>query len=229
MSKPPRDVVPVTKELIARVCADPDIWPGVKMAILLGFNGMLRVGEYTARRVKGAFDPRFTILRSDLRWDAAARAFVHRIKRSKSDPFFMGPQFHFMETPGDSHCPVANLRVYMTWFDTQFPAASPLLRRPNGQYVVPADIFFALRKHSAACGIPPAQVMTHSLRYGGAFALAEAGLSLEDIIARGRWNGRDAHVMARKYSRFSVSRMRRVADGLRIDDQPSAQPFINRG
>ena len=225
--------LPVTKDIIKSIISDATAEQGCRVAILCGFDGMLRVSEYTSHtRFTG--DARFLLLRSDIDTTSSSDAITVRIKKSKSDPAFQGPQFSYIARPGDSGCPVSNLTTYLHWFDANFSPNTPLFRRDDGRYLTRDDVDALIKKHAALLGFNPDQYSTHGLRYGGAFELAEAdiranqAINWDNIIARGRWHGLTATKLAQHYARFSEQRTRNISNALRIDGTASARTLRHR-
>lgn len=229
--RPPKQ--PVTKELLRAVMRDSEIDQAVRTAVLFGYHGMLRVEEYTAAsRVR--VDKDWTLLRRDVVFDDQEDAISVRIKKSKSDPAFQGPQFSITAS-GGVYCPVQAIRSYTAWFDTRFGPDEPLFRHANRSFVTRIDIDRALKKHATAVmGISPYDISTHGLRYGGAFEMADAyvrrGCPIDwgTIIARGRWHGQSAEMLAEHYARFSVARAQMADRALSLDDNHSARVFRRR-
>lgn len=225
--------LPVTKAIIAHILSDASEQLGTRLACLLAFDGMLRAHEYVSKSTTQV-DARFTLLRRDIEWSPHHDAFFMRIKASKSDPSFSGPQILYHRRPGDAGCPVALLSQYLQWFDSRFSPDSPLFRRDDGSFTVRADIDQIIKRHASASNLPADQISTHGLRVGGAFALAEDDvlhnrpIDWATIIARGRWSGISAERMAQQYARFSLLRSQRVSERLRISDCHSATPILRR-
>lgn len=226
VDNPQRIPLPIPRSLVKLVVEDVSLHRAQRLATLLAFNGLLRSQDYCSTS-RSKTPSKFTLLRSDIRWDEHTSSYIIRQKRSKSDPMFQGRDFPFTRQPGEVHCPVKHIREYLRWYDANFPSQQhlPLLRLDDGRFLIRNDIITALRKHSAAVNIPPSHIASHSLRHGGAFELLEAGASMEEVIARGRWRGDSAVEMARHYGRFSVGRSQRISHLLRLS-LPAAQPFI---
>lgn len=216
--KPHLIKLPVNKSIVRSILSDPLLPLSVKAAVVLGFDGMLRVEEYTAAK-RGEAHADFTLLRSDIHATTSRKIFTIRIKRSKSDPSFQGPQFAVKDTGSKSNA-FSILSQYLNWFDSRFDHHSPLFRLPNGSFVVRSDIDAAISKHAAMLGFNPAQFSTHGLRYGGAFELAEYYVKLglpinwSNIISRGRWRGESAASLAQHYARFSEGRLSEIEAAL---------------
>ena len=64
---------------------------------------------------------------------------------------------------------------------------APLFSNKEGRPVKKTDLQEALRKASAELGYNPEDYSSHSLRSGGATAMYEADIPVEDIQRRGRW------------------------------------------
>jgi len=157
-------------------------------ALLFGFFGLLRVGEYTSAssakvhlRVKHVA--------------ATAEGICLVVPFSKTS---LTPTAVRICARGDILCPVAAYRHYLSFFrrprspDEPFFTTSPHLdpSSPSLSSVrsLTPDVFTKWLKHQAVrIGLEPKHISGHSLRRGGTTALFIAGCS-EAVIARhGRW------------------------------------------
>ena len=224
--KPSLAKQPANKALVASIVDDKSLPTAVRVGVLLAFNGLLRVGEYTAPSgIK--IEPGRTLLRKAVRFSAGAATASVRIVSSKGDTECKGPEMHFVSRPSDRYCVVGNLKQYTLWRDHAFPdsASLPLLLHPDGKYVTAADISAALRKHTTAAGLDPELYKPHCLRYGGAHEMCDNGISWEDIILAGRWKSDDAKRLAMHYAKFSVKRATAISKAMHIQGRASAQSF----
>ena len=123
-----------------------------------------------------------------------------------------------MASDNPRFCPVKALRNYLRIHPAGGEPDSPLFLRRSGPQravcVTPADVSQALKTHAAAAGLDPDLVSTHSLRIGGAFELADAGVDWETIGVMGRWSQLTITGMKERYARMSVQRKRNAARAL---------------
>jgi hypothetical protein len=102
------------------------------------------------------------------------------------------------------------MRRYVQERDTKFPHHPQLFLRSDG--TVPARDFFMRRIRDALAG----GVGGHSMRSGGATALAIAGIPDNRIQAMGRWSS-DAY---QQYIRKHPALLQALATGRAIFDRP---------
>lgn len=198
---------------------DASIDIGTRTAILLAWNGLLRVSEYTADSEWQAL-PQFTLMSQDIVPYVAGtqRGYKIRLKRSKADRYNAGSWHFFPEQPGDELCPVQALnRYWRECPDANRPNLPAFTRRgvrsPRMRYRVSRDdISDALKRTATSIGLDPTFISSHSLRIGGAFHLADAGLAMSAIQLRGRWSQRGANEVALMYTRLSTIRAQAIAD-----------------
>jgi len=222
--------MPVNRDVVKAIVSDLSADWAVRMACLLAFTCMWRVGEYTAPTVKrhpvppGKEDPfDYVLRRSDVRYLAGAGAYSIRPRRGKTDTDLRHPEF-IIKPVGGPYCPVACLRDYLAHFDgLGFAADSPLFTLAGGAFVTRRDITAAVKKHGPGFGFPSDQISSHAFRYGGAFELKDAGASWTDIMTLGRWSLKYGVEMAAHYARFSDRRAKRLSRMLRLDRGKPAQ------
>ena len=145
---------------------------------LTGFFGLLRVGELVWPDVVAHRDFRKLIARSSV--TITPNAFSFTLPSHKADRFFEGNTVIIPSTSSDDD-PLAPFLRYLKLRDKLFPFHSPLWLRSDGH--PPTRSWFISRLRAFF----PADIAGHSLRSGGATALAEVGTPLELIQAIGRW------------------------------------------
>ena len=214
-----RDVrQPCTIALLRRVFDDATIHIATRTAVLLAFTALLRVGEYTSS--SSTPDPRYpSVCVGDVKFNHDGSLSV-RIPHSKSDRYNAGEEVHVLPTGAARYCPVQAMRTYLQQHPAGHDAKAPLFvkQTPGGNWscVNPSDVNRALQSHAAAVGLDPRLVASHSLRIGGAFELANAGVDWETIGVRGRWSAWSVNEMSVMYARLSDTRLRRVTQALNL-------------
>ena len=158
--------------------------------LLTGFHGLLRLGELVWPDNHALQDYRKVILRhtavvQDL-------AFTFHLPSHKADRFFEGNRvmIHKTNTADD---PLAPFTHYLQLRDHLFPFHPHLWLRANGS--IPTRRWFIARLLHHF----PASISGHSLRAGGATALAEAGVPPHLIQAMGRWASDSFKIYIRRH------------------------------
>jgi hypothetical protein len=157
-------------------------------AILLAFFGLLRVSEYTSKWVS-RYEEDATLMISDISVDMSNRIIHVHIKVSKTDPFRQGVTIRISATNNDL-CPFTALTSFL---QVRGSAFGPLFTFGNNSYLTRNHVTRLLKSN-----FPESCVNTHSLRKGGASALAALGVPDYVIQLLGRWKS-DAY---RKYINF---------------------------
>lgn len=164
--QPPTQAPPVPEAVcyalvfVIHVCASPS----EALALLLGFVGLLRIGEALALR---ASDVVFSAI------DKGRQAAVLILRRTKR-----GAPMSERVVPLNDRI-VCYLRRYLK---TENLNGEDLLCRTSYSRVARA-----LAQGSAVLNVSDMQLRTHSFRRGGATALAMRGVSFADIMLMGRW------------------------------------------
>jgi hypothetical protein len=150
------------------------------LAILLsGFFGLLRLGELVYPNDKSLDDPRKMTKRNSMHLQASHMRFL--LPYHKADRFFQ--QNTILILPNGRPCdPIRAMARYIVLRDRHFPHHDDLWVRNDGSR--PRRSWFLTRLHLFNLG----DVAGHSLRSGGATALAENGVDLHIIQALGRWS-----------------------------------------
>ena len=219
----------VTSELVRNVLDDSSAQWGTALCVLCMFTALLRSSEACAPYAGPLTElqKQSVLLRSDVSFDPITGSYIFRIKASKTDPAFRGPQCQWMPT-GTEHCPVKLLTAYLCWFDANFEPDTPLFRKDDGSNVLRANVSALIKWHAQLLGYDPAQFGSHSARRGGASALFAAGHGSEIVSMAGRWSLNYLPVMAMSYGGESVAQAQLIADALNVDTAVPAQFFGKR-
>jgi len=147
--------------------------------LLTGFHGLFRLGELIWPDNKALQDYRKIILRNTTH--VHPTSFDLHLPGHKGDRFFEGNQVIIQRTNTDDD-PFSPFLTYLASRDRLFPFHPELWLKSDGS--IPTRTWFLrhLYKHF------PHDVGGHSMRAGGATALAEAGLPPHIIQAIGRWS-----------------------------------------
>lgn len=147
--------------------------------LLTGFHGLLRLGELVWPDKKSVQDYRKVVLRPSVQFTQASFSFYLPVH--KGDRFFEGNQVLIMQTH-TADDPFSAFKDYLVRRDAAWPFNPELWLRRDGS--VPTRRWFITRLHQHF----PSNVAGHSLRSGGATALAQAGVPMHVIQAVGRWS-----------------------------------------
>lgn len=231
---------PASRRLVEAVAGDASLPLAVRCAVVVAWDGLLRASEYLA-----GSDWRVAAEYSLMTGDVIATKFGDvdgyrlRIKSAKQDRYNLGEWQPFVPRPSDPVCPVTWLTSYMRsalflqvasqgsvagHLSPFFVVAVRVSRHaPEGwRCVSREDVSNALKKHAAMCGVAAELVSSHSLRIGGAFALAEGGVPLEDIQQRGRWSQRRTNEIALMYARVGSAKLLRLSAAMNSQSVPAA-------
>ena len=146
--------------------------------LLTGFHGLLRLGEMAWPDKKDLQDYRKVVMRSSIQ--VRESSFEFFLPGHKGDRFFEGNRviLQATNTPDD---PLHPFCAYLAARDRAHPWRPELWLRSNGS--IPTRSWFMRRLHTHF-----SDVGGHSMRAGGATALAEAGIPPDLIQAIGRWS-----------------------------------------
>jgi hypothetical protein len=158
--------------------------------LLTGFHGLLRLGELVWPDNKSLQDYRKVILRHTTY--IHDNSFDFHLPGHKGDRFFEGNQVIIQRTNTDDD-PFSPFVTYLVSRDRLFPFSPELWLRSDGS--IPTRTWFLRRLHQYF----PDNVGGHSMRAGGATALAEAGLPPNIIQAIGRWSTEAFQVYIRQH------------------------------
>ncbi len=225
---------PFTKSLLVALMDSDGIDLGVRVACLVGFQGLFRVSEFVSCSRSRMFAGGRNLLRSDIsfvrvRGTPAARVYL---RGSKTDPHNLGREFVFLSSPGSPLCPVYWLVKYFAasrgalasgpaFVHCSRSPVSSRARRSGPPFVTAADVRKALKDVASRLGQDASRVSAHSLRIGGAMALVEAGIPLDDIRILGRWRS-DAFL---QYVRMTWTRLQAASRAVSV---PGDDPVVLR-
>lgn len=146
--------------------------------LLVGFHALMRLGELVWPDKKALQDYRKVTKRSTV--ELLPEGFSFFLPGHKADRFFEGNRIIVPRyASGDD--PDVPFRKYLASRDKLFPFHPELWLRADGSIPTRGWFIRRLRQHF------PSDVAGHSLRAGGATALAQAGIPPHIIQAIGRW------------------------------------------
>jgi hypothetical protein len=158
--------------------------------LTVGFHGLFRLGELVWPDSVLLRDHRKVIHRSSVK--QLPCGFSLFLPGHKADRFFEGSTviLQQLSAPDD---PFVAMQRYISIRDLSFPFNYELWLRPNGHIPTRSWFIARLRQHF------PSEVAGHSLRSGGATALAESGVPHHIIQAIGRWSSEAFKIYIRKH------------------------------
>ena len=172
---------PISSEDLRKICSGLSLEEGgpimLKAAMCLGFFGLLRIGEITAGRKET--NPTLTL--SSLTWKECLLEV--KLWKSKSDRTRKGVTVIVPKT-GSSICPFSAMKRYLRVRSQR--ESNALFLWPDGTPLTGWDLREELKAGCLKAGIQ-GNINGHSLRIGGATALAKQGVSVEQIMQHGRW------------------------------------------
>jgi hypothetical protein len=146
--------------------------------LLVGFHGLMRLGELVWPDRTALRDYRKVMKRSSV--ELLPGGFSLFLPGHKADRFFEGNRVILQRNAADDD-PDAPFRKYLASRDRLFPFHPELWLRADGSVPTRSWFIHLLRQHFRS------DVAGHSLRAGGATALAQAGVPPHIIQAIGRW------------------------------------------
>ena len=146
--------------------------------LLVGFHGLMRLGELVWPDKKSLQDYRKVMKQSSV--ELLPEGFSFFLPGHKADRFFEGNRI-LLQRNASGDDPDSPFRKYLASRDLLFPFHPELWLRENGSIPTRSWFIRHLYEH-----FPP-DVAGHSLRAGGATALAQAGIPPHIIQAIGRW------------------------------------------
>lgn len=159
--------------------------------LLVGFFGLMRLGELVSPDRAELQDPRKISMRPSV--EILPNGFSFFLPGHKGDRFFEGNRVIIQETAAADN-PVAPFKRYLASRDRLYPFHPQLWLRANG--TTPTRNWF-LRRLKTHFNEP--DVSGHSLRAGGATALAESGIPTHLIQAIGRWSSNTFQIYIRQH------------------------------
>ena len=161
------------------------------LAILLtGFHGLLRLGELTWPENNRLQDYCKVILRTSVQ--THPKSFQFTLPGHKADRFFEGSVVLIQSTTllDDAWAPFTK---YLSFRDRLFPLRAELWLKEDGSIPTRSWFLRFLRRHVTG------DIGGHSLRAGGATALAEARIASHMIQAIGRWSSDTFQLYIRRH------------------------------
>lgn len=153
------------------------------LALLLsGFHALHRLGELTVPDNSKALDERKVIKRTSLFFSSCGGFLRYTLPYNKCNPFFLGSTVILSKCQVPGTCPVAALLRYIRLRDSFFLSSSALFLTSKGSHPTRSWFLSRFRRHFSN------EKSGHSMRSGGASALARAGLPLDHIQDVGRWS-----------------------------------------
>lgn len=147
--------------------------------LLTGFFGLMRLGELVSPDKLDLRDPRKIIARDSV--DLARDSYSFFLPGHKADRFFDGNRV-IIQRNSTADDPLAPFARYVHSRDQLFPYHQALWVRADGSVPTRGWFMLRFRRH-----FTDPNTSGHSLRAGGATALAEAGIPAHIIQAIGRW------------------------------------------
>ena len=160
--------------------------------LLVGFHSLLRLGDLVQPDRPELRTLRKVSRRTSVTLHQDYARFV--LQSHKSDRFFEGADVVVKNSVGRGPDPFSAFSKYLTSRDGLFPCHLELWLRKSGS--IPTRAWFTRRLHRL---IPDKNVTGHSMRAGGATALAVSGASSSTIQAIGRWSSETWQVYIRKH------------------------------
>lgn len=174
--------------------------------VLTGFYSLMRLGEMVVPDQLAKRNFNKIIRRSSLKIDGTRYQFL--LPAHKADRFFEGNTI-LIQATNDAPDALPIMRQYVEQRDELFPNHPQLFLRQDG--TVPARQFFMARIRQML----PGDIGGHSMRSGGATALAIAGVPDNRIQAMGRWSS-DAY---QQYIRKHPALLQALTTGRAIFDR----------
>jgi len=169
--------------------------------LFTGFYGLLRLGELVWPDRRMLQDFRKTTLRHTVDLTPSSYAFL--LPGHKADRFFHGSQVLIhQQLPtilASSSSPIDVFKNYLSSRDKRFPFNPELWLREDGSIPLRSWFMRRLRVYLPTC------YGGHSLRAGGATALAGAGVPPHLIQAAGRWSSETFQVYIRTHPMLLAS------------------------
>ena len=163
----------------------------LKLAIVLGFFGLLRISNLVPSTVK-SFDPSRHPTQADLTMEEPGLQFAQRWSKNRQTqlPSHVVPRVPIPQLVDD---PLDHVKAMMELFNLTSSATPQepmlLVPTPDGCYYVLDQkcLRSEFRKALIACDLDPRHYTPHSLRRGGTTLLHGSGATLDDIKWQGLW------------------------------------------
>src|ERR1700690_495159 len=157
--------------------------------LLTGFNMLMRLGELVWPDQTKLQDYRKVTKRTSVTLTQTTFSFT--LPGSKTDTIFAGNEI-LVRKINENHDAHRVFITYLTSRDKLFPYNAELWLRENGQ--IPTYTWFITRMRK----LFPKEIAGHSIRSGGATALAESNIAPHLIMAIGRWSSEAWRIYIRK-------------------------------
>jgi hypothetical protein len=205
---------PAPVALVNNIISDTALDLGLRTAVALAFNALLRSSEYTSPSASTFTS--FTLLREHISFDEHAAYMRVFLPTSKTDYKNIGQAVYLANNPS----PLSAYSVVSAYLreTPHFPPDQPLLRLQDGRFITRPMVSATIKHYAAALGLDPDEYGTHSLRSGAARLLSEAGLPDSLIQLAGRWRS-DAF---RSYQRHGLQRLNAISAFLYGNAQPDS-------
>lgn len=180
------------KTLLGIYLVDPSYDDQLFLAMtFVGFHGLNRLGELVANDNPAYRSSRKAIKRHTLQFHDQPSHLSFTLPMHKADRFYDGSTIVIQKQFGDLD-PLAVVRRYLDQRDVLHLWHPLLWVRESGQPPTRSWYVERLRRHFGS------EFAGHSLRAGGATALAVAGVSSERIKLAGRWSSDTFQIYIRK-------------------------------
>lgn len=166
------------------VCANQYEVALFKSAILLGFFGLLRVGEYTAAS-KQNFQKALQFQDVHIGQDLDLSIYI---AQSKTDQAGRGAGLLIEPCSAQEICPGRAMKNYFQNYRTS--VSGPAFIHADGTPLTSFQFSAILKRAVAFAGLETAGKTTHSLRIGACSMASAHGMSDQEIKKLGRWTSR---------------------------------------
>uniref|UniRef100_A0A1I8JHY2 methionine synthase n=1 Tax=Macrostomum lignano TaxID=282301 RepID=A0A1I8JHY2_9PLAT len=164
---------------LPRSISSADLRAAFWAALLVGWWGMLRLGDFLSTRGSRS------VSRACL--SASPGCWKLTLPKSKTNQFGSTPHVVLLPPVQESPlCPVRALLSHLHLSPASDPRA-PFFGYGHGGELSASQFISCLRACLAACGLPAAGFSGHSIRRGGASFCHQIGLSESDVRALGGW------------------------------------------
>lgn len=190
----PRYKLALSTDMLRAIVASPKVDGGVKAACVTAFFALLRRSEVSKCYNQGLGRAHTKLTRDDVLFvfdDDVGEERLEVKVTGKGDIYNAGKMRVVGAVEGDELDPVALVHGHFDrthGLEREDNAAFVIETGPRaGRAVTGDDLSRACKLGAAACGANPADYASHSLRIGGASALAAAGFHDWEIAILGRW------------------------------------------
>lgn len=189
--------------------------------LLVGFHALHRLGELTVPNNARARDDRKVIKRTSLFVSDCGKFLRYTLPYSKSDQFFLGSTVLLSRCQIHGACPVDALLRYLAMRDLYFISSPFLFLTSRGSPPTRAWFLSRFRRFFAK------EKSGHSMRSGGASALARAGFPLDYIQDVGGWSSEAFKTYVRDHPILRLPLQRKYP--MVLDGHVGAEVHFSRG